>query len=304
VADVIVYLYGGEPNPNDVELSDPTVLRGGVVVYSYTGTGGIVFAGVATYSEAWAYAGSGGITFGGVAAVTETWAYAGAGGILFGGAATYAEAWAYAGAGGILFGGAATFLEVWAYAAAGGIVFGGGAATSYVPAANVTYFYTGSGGIFFGGQSQNSGPIFIDDDSGFLFRRYVKVTLVDGVQANVIASLYLSARAIAVVHVSGVEARIGLGEAEGGAGVLSGADPSIALIGFGQAHASASTTASVASLPLSFGSLGQARVQIPSNVVIFGPRGLVPRMGFVFVLIGPDLVEQELEEILLLLEAA
>ena len=278
-----IFLYSGEPNPNDIKLSDPTVLRGGVVVYSYTGTGGIIFAGAAAYSEAWAYAGAGGIAFGGDAAVTETWAYAGAGGIVFAGAATYAEAWAYAGA--------------------GGIIFGGAAAASYVPGI-IVYAYTGSGGITFGGAAHYVGPtaVVIDKSGGYFRRRYHMEVHLEGVEAQLsIGQVSVIAKTSA--SISGVELQTSVGQVAVDAVALLGLDDLKVAADIGQVHIVASVRTAVVLPFVISGKMGQAEGQVLVRAQVEG-RSVTAQIGRASVVIGEDLVEQELDEILFLLEVA
>jgi hypothetical protein len=91
----------------------------GAVTYSYTGTGGIVFAGHAAEKIVYAYTASGGIVFGGSARRATTQKY------------TVID-------GGIVFGGVDVEKTTKVYTATGGIVCGGQATVQFISAAPAT----------------------------------------------------------------------------------------------------------------------------------------------------------------------
>ena len=122
-----IFLYAGEPNPNDIRLGDPTALRGGggATSYSYTGSGGFVLAGAATYAIGKSYPVSGGLLFAGAATVKLGKTYSPSGGVQFGGAGTVTRSFSYGPTGGLVFAGTALVVVSFSYTATGGLVFGG-----------------------------------------------------------------------------------------------------------------------------------------------------------------------------------
>lgn len=132
-----IFLSAGEPNPNDIRLSDPTVPRGGsTVTYTYAGTGGLVFAGASALARTIVPSVSGGITFAGTGALSRSITYTASGGVLFAGTSAITVTHVPQGSGGKVFGGAAT--------------------TSFVPAGGVVYTYSPSGGMTFTGDAATS----------------------------------------------------------------------------------------------------------------------------------------------------
>jgi hypothetical protein len=127
-----IFLYAGEPNPNDIRLGDPTVLRGGggPVTYSYTGSGGLLLAGAATYALGKSYPVSGGLVFGGVGTVKLGKTYSPSGGLVFAGAANVTRSFTYGPTGGLVFSGTAPVVVTFVYLPTGGMVFGGSATTT------------------------------------------------------------------------------------------------------------------------------------------------------------------------------
>lgn len=128
---------------------------GGGADFTFAGSGGITFSGVATAVEAndYVFSPSGGLTFGGAATAAEAndYTFSPSGGVVFGGAATAAEAndYTFAPSGGIVFGGDAieTAGADFEFVASGGVTFGGDGAEVYSP----DYIASPAGGIVFGG---------------------------------------------------------------------------------------------------------------------------------------------------------
>lgn len=143
---------------NDVRLRQDAA-DSGAVTYTYVGTGGIVFSGVATLEITHAYTPSGGITFAGSAPLAVIHDYAPAGGTTFGGAGVIAVTKTYPVSGGISFGGAAPVAFIEAYDTSGGIAFAGAAATSYTPGVVVEPPGSGTGGGGYGGGRVLAGAI-------------------------------------------------------------------------------------------------------------------------------------------------
>lgn len=135
---------------------------GGTSTYSYTGTGGAVFAGSATLSKSKAYTPSGGGIAGGSATVAKSKAYTASGGAIAAGAATVAKSKTYTPTGGAVFAGAATSVKSKAYTPTGGAVFAGAATTAFQSAGSTTYPYVGSGGATFGGSATTAYVPFSD----------------------------------------------------------------------------------------------------------------------------------------------
>lgn len=151
-----IFLYSGEPNPNDIRLGDPSALRGGggSVTYSYAGTGGLLFAGSGELSKTKVPSVSGGVLFAGTSAVSRSRTFIVSGGLTLAGAGAYARAITYTASGGVLFAGTSEIAITHVPPASGGKTFGGAAATSFVPAAGaVVYTYAGTGGMTFTGSS-------------------------------------------------------------------------------------------------------------------------------------------------------
>lgn len=139
--------------------------------FSYSGSGGLQFAGSAGLSKTKSYTPSGGLQFGGTAALSKTKAYAPSGGVQFGGAGTTSyvgasqNVYTYSGSGGLQFAGTAALAKAKAYAGAGGLTLAGAATVSktkaYIPSGGLTFagsatlsktkVYAGSGLLQFGG---------------------------------------------------------------------------------------------------------------------------------------------------------
>jgi hypothetical protein len=84
-----IFLYAGELNPSDIVLRDPTVAAGGgTQTFTYSATGGIVFAGASEVVKGKTFTASGGISFNGSASIATSHAYTVSGGITFGGQST------------------------------------------------------------------------------------------------------------------------------------------------------------------------------------------------------------------------
>jgi len=123
--------------------------------YTFTASGGIVFAGDATEISTanWVATTSGGLIFAGAASATSTAAYVvtGAGGLTFAGAAsaTAGAEYTFAGTGGLTLSGAAaiTYTTAYAMTGAGGLAFAGAASAL----STAQYVVTGAGGIAFSG---------------------------------------------------------------------------------------------------------------------------------------------------------
>lgn len=124
---------------------------GGTSTYSYTGTGGAVFAGSATLAKSKAYTPSGGGIAGGSATVAKSKAYTASGGAIAAGSATVAKSKTFTASGGAVFAGSATLAKVKAFTPTGGGIFAGSASTSFQSAGSTAYPYVGSGGATFAG---------------------------------------------------------------------------------------------------------------------------------------------------------
>lgn len=115
-----IFLYAGEPKPNDIKLCDPTVLcaGGSPVTYTYVATGGIVFGGSATIATTHAYTPTGGVVFGGTGttsyvAVAAPVVFAGSGDFEIRHGKKYLTA-EYLPTGGLVFGGHAAVSRTFA----------------------------------------------------------------------------------------------------------------------------------------------------------------------------------------------
>lgn len=119
--------------------------------YTYTGSGGLTFAGSADRATTRAAQIGGGVAFSGAGDRARTKAPQVGGGLTFGGAATTVpppRTFTYTPSGGVIFAGASWIARTKVFAASGGIQFGGSADTT-PPAA--VYTYTATGGIAFAG---------------------------------------------------------------------------------------------------------------------------------------------------------
>lgn len=85
-----IFLYAGEPNPNDIRLSDPTVVRGGgagptIVEATLTsaGSGAATFSSARKLTTTLSAAGTGAAAFNSATKLTTTLSSAGAGAATF-----------------------------------------------------------------------------------------------------------------------------------------------------------------------------------------------------------------------------
>jgi len=103
--------------------------------------------------------------------------------------------------------------------------------------------------------------------------------------------------------ISGVELQTSVGQVAVDAVALLGLDDLKVAADIGQAHVVASVRTAVVLPFVVSGKMGQVEGQVLVHAQVKG-RSVTAQIGRAFVVIGEDLVEQELEEILLLLEAA
>jgi hypothetical protein len=115
--------------------------------YSYTGTGGIIFAGAAGTARTRAYpANAAGLVFAGTAGRNRTRAYPTAGGLTFAGTGATTRTWTYTPSGGLTLSGSAATARTLVYPASGGLSFGGTA-----PIARTRVGAQAGGGVTLGG---------------------------------------------------------------------------------------------------------------------------------------------------------
>ena len=266
----------------------------------------LTFGGASSIAVTHAYAAFGGITFGGTATYAETHAYASAGGILFGGVSAVAHTSSYAGAGGITFGGTASKALSRAYTATGGIDFGGAATTTYTPGAGaVTYTYAGSGGILFGGVAGIVGPPPAIDHSGGFRRVYVQAKIIEVPDLLHIALGQVRVSTTSVAQAVSLPLQAEIGQVTVTGSVLStSADAALPTLAIGAVRVSAPARAPAGSLTSLLLEIGQVSVQSMAQAPVSVQRVVPIALGRVTVHIGPDLVEEEFDEILFLLEVA
>jgi hypothetical protein len=148
---------------------------GGAPSFSFSGSGGLQFAGAAGAAQStnYTFQGAGGLLFAGAATSLESNDYVmvSSGGLLFGGdaAETFTFSFSAASSGGLLFAGAATTqLDVgFAATGSGGLQLGGQATAAFTRA----FAATGSGGLQLGGQATatESNDYFASGAGGLLF---------------------------------------------------------------------------------------------------------------------------------------
>jgi hypothetical protein len=302
----------------------------GTVTYSYTGTGGIVFAGHAAEKFAWKYTVAGGIVFGGQEAEKFVFKYAPSGGIVFAGHATEKQTFAYDPAfagivfggtidesltrkylptGGVVFGGQVVQKFTFKYPVSGGVVFSGAATTIFEPHGTNVYAYTGSGGIVFAGVAFTSGPAAVvsDDSRGwFQLRRHARAR-TEYVEAVVVASSRSrEVRADAAVPVIGSIVPISFGAVSVYTDVSIAASPAVVgvnvriAVGSVQVRSDSRIDVMSASVTVRTASVSA----LASTVIPIHGQRVRTNVGRVSVEIGPDLVQAEEDELIFLLEVA
>lgn len=149
------YWFKGLPLPG---------LDANIAQFTYTGAGGLAFAGSVTVARTYAGQGAGGITLAGAAGLARSYVPPTAGGIAFSGAATSTQIFPYDGSGGLTLAGAATATTVSAYSGTGGLALSG-VADAFL---SRLYTYAASGGIAFAGAAAANQSVFAYLGSGGL----------------------------------------------------------------------------------------------------------------------------------------
>lgn len=136
--------------------------------FSYTGVGGLIFAGTGPSIKVDSLpARTGGLVFSNTAAVIKNATPSPAGGIVFAGTSTKNIGKQATGSGGLIFAGTAAEIRIDKPLASGGYVFGGSA--PYSSSGVQSFTYTMSGGIVFGGTGVRIKKITYLPNSGYVF---------------------------------------------------------------------------------------------------------------------------------------
>jgi hypothetical protein len=147
---------------DDFEFGD---LGGGGTTYTYTGSGGLTFAGTAQLAASCSVVGTGGVTFSGTALRRASWSISGVGGLTLSGSSPRIVTAAIVPSGGITFAGTSPRACTVQPSVGGGLAFSGTAprtftvvcqpsgGVSFVGSASVriTWAIAGRGGVVFGG---------------------------------------------------------------------------------------------------------------------------------------------------------
>lgn len=150
-------------DPSIPNLPLETPAAGGSVIGTWTGTGGMTFAGTGPLARIRAPSASGGVAFAGAAPIARVRVPATSGGITLAGTAALARTRAFLTSGGVVFSGIALLARTRVPEVAGGAVFGGEASYSWTVAGGGTCGFGsgfGSGFSVCNGGGGGSGVIF------------------------------------------------------------------------------------------------------------------------------------------------
>jgi hypothetical protein len=280
----------------------------GTVTYSYTGSGGIVFAGQAAEKFAWKYTVAGGIVFGGQEAEKFVFKYTPSGGIVFAGHATQKRSFAYDPTGGIVFGGTMDESLTRDYVPTGGVVFSGAATTVFEPHGTNVFVYAGSGGILFGGAATTVGPSAVADSRGWSqLRRHARARPEHVTDAVAVASsLSREVRADSSVSVVGSVVRVSAGFVSVYTDVSIAAKPPTlgSAVRVARGVVQVQSDARIEAISTSVYIQTSSVSVLGSTVIPIRGQRIRTAVGRVSVEIGPDLVQAEEDELFFLLEVA